>query len=804
MIRRILFCVPFLGVLSGVAISSAYATTITVNTFTDEDGENSGSCSLREAIQASQSKIAYGGCPAGQQFYTDTIQLASGTYQLTRGELVVKGSMLFVGAKALAYYDPDAITGQPFKRLPITTNIVAASGSRIFNTSVSHSDLNLNSINLNGGTADLGGAILAGGTVEFYRVNVKGAKATAQGGAIYLEGDLATLTASASTFTENDAPRGAVLGMSCYDNLKYTTRTIALTQLSMTNNGSATSASTLDFCGLASVSMLSSTLAQNTTMSGGDDVGNAAAIRMIDNNFVSRLSKTSSLSLISNTVTENVTPNGLLYGKMATMTVDSNILAFNSGADCDGTRDPVTKLPLTKVVGRHNLFASTTNPPLKSTSKCVLYDTTDNDDPKQNGDSNVYAASNESLTDFVSPIGYYGDNDPNYYGYLPLADKKLIGKGAVKETCGSTDQRGLPRGSAKQIVISADGIATENIPCDIGAMDLSILRANDNQGGGNTSYVVLAKSVTNTDGLTDAEAAQLTKLNADYRDAYTKSFRYREAVIDITENDFAQEVLNGNSSKIPLLAPPTGQESPYTITGSDVGNIYCEWNPTMKQLLATRKDGSVTPGGQRDSCKYTITSKDDPSKAVTATAWFTISNIPPIAPDKTYTLPFGASSMPIDLLDGSSDDGDGPITSTGYPKGKLPFYQDKRIVDGKTVIIPANIILLTKPTQGHIVAEFEAPCVTNNVNTTTNTCYGGKMTYVNDNLFSPFNDSFTYEVIDSDFAPSNPAKVTIINTATTTDKAKAGGGSLGLGGLLGLMSLALVRRRAMGAKSQRD
>ena len=66
---------------------------------------------------------------------------------------------------------------------------------------------------------------------------------------------------------------------------------------------------------------------------------------------------------------------------------------------------------------------------------------------------------------------------------------------------------------------------------------------------------------------------------------------------------------------------------------------------------------------------------------------------------------------------------------------------------------------------------------------------------MNDNLFSPFNDSFTYQVLDSDLTASNTATVIVTNTATTTDKEKAGGGSFGLGALLGLVSLVLIRRR---------
>jgi CSLREA domain-containing protein len=825
MIRRILLCLPLMTVLCGAMMSTAQAAMINVTTLNDEDGENSNACSLREAIKASERKVAYGGCPAGQQYYTDTIQLQSGTYQLSRGELVVNGSMLFVGAYAINLFEPDAITGQPVKRTAITTTIAAdtsAPGHRIFNTSFSHADLNLLGINLVGGREQNGGAILAGGTLELTRVNISGATATEQGGAVFLEGDLANITANSTTFTNNNAPRGAVLGMSCYDNLKYTARSITMAQLSISNNGKAVSSeSILDFCGLPTVTLTASTIAQNDTTLNTNDAntaGPAATIRMVDNAAVTRLSTKSSMTLVSNTVTENTTATGFLFGNMATLVISNNILAYNTPTpppagqpdsqyfDCHyyGKRDDNGN-PLKTVRGTNNLFATKGTPGgVQSASTCRLYDTTNSDDPVKSSDSNVYASSSQQLSSFVSPFGSYGSTDPNYVGYLPLAGKGLIGKGALTSVCGSNDQRGLPRGSSSHVSISADGIVTENIPCDIGAMDLSQLMANDNQGGGNTSYVITANGVTDTTGLTPDQAAVLTQQNIDYRKAYKDTYRYREAVLDVIKNDFADELVSGNSSTIPLLAAPQvpkGFTSPYVVTAEpDVGNIHCEWNSVMMQLLATRKDGSTTPGGQHDSCKYTITDTRNGKKS-TATVYFTITNTPPIVVDQTVTLPFGALSVDLNILQGASDDGDGPTTSLGYPANKPAFYQDVRMVNGVKVTIPANIILLTKPTQGHIVAEFSEPCVNNNVNTTQNTCLGGKITYVNDNTFSPFNDSFTYQVLDADFAPSNIGQIRIINTATTTDQAKAGGGSLGLGALFGLSALALVRRRALKAKS---
>jgi CSLREA domain-containing protein len=778
------------------SLSLAHAATITVNTFDDVSG-NLKVCSLRDAIKASGTKTSVGGCAAGQQYYTDTIQLAAGTYTLTQGELVVSGSMNIQGDIASDPFTVDALTGTEPARLPLDTTIVASSGARIFNTSVSQSSLNLSNVILSGGTASgkaggdsgFGGSILAGGTVLLNRVQVNNATASQQGGAIYIEGGQSSLTATAVSFTGNNAPQGAVLGMSCFDNLVPTVRTFTLSQLSVTNNGSANTSTILDFCGQVTTSITSSTIAQNTTSStAGNDVG---VISMVGN-INTRLGNTSTLALTSNTITENNTPVALLYGVTTGLNLINNILAFNTVLDCQyqGANDPLTGAQPLGTSANKNLFASTSNPGTAATSKCSL-------NPSSSvADTNIYAPNNNQISDYVSPLGLYGGSD--LAGYLPTSGSPLIDSGAPISSCGSTDQRGLNRGSGTQNTNTQSQV----INCDIGSLQLSILTANYDSSASNVSYTTVINSVADTTGTTAAQAAQLVALNNAYLNAYKSSYRYREVVMAVTSNDTAQEnLVTNNSSQINLLTDSTK----YTITGSDSANIHCEWNPVMKQLLASRNDGTVTPGSTTDSCKYTITEIANPSNTSTAVASFSVNSIAPVANNFNLTLPFGTASIPVNIIANANDDGNGPVGSINYPNvvingktvPKPVFYSDNRIVNGVVNNIPANIIIVTKPTQGHIVAQYQEPCANNNVNTTQNTCYGGKITYVNDNLYSPFNDSFTYQVLNYDLSPSNTATVTITNTATTTDQTKAGGGSIGFGALLGLISLVLLRRRSI-------
>ena len=144
-----------------------------------------------------------------------------------------------------------------------------------------------------------------------------------------------------------------------------------------------------------------------------------------------------------------------------------------------------------------------------------------------------------------------------------------------------------------------------------------------------------------------------------------------------------------------------------------------------------------------------------------------------------------------------------------------PIYRMKADANGNMVKVPAyyqfytqpfgtpeqnvNIRIIEAPTQGRLTFERQGYCPDNSTTQVENICYGGKATYTSNNLYSPFNDSFTYVVLDNDKVVSNTAEVKIINTATTTEDTRngntVGGGSLGVLGLFGLVGMMLSRRR---------
>jgi CSLREA domain-containing protein len=75
-----IFMVLSLLLGSALTVTPVYAAGITVNTTADEDNTGAN-CSLREAITAANTDMAYGGCTAGSS--ADIITLPAGTYTLT-------------------------------------------------------------------------------------------------------------------------------------------------------------------------------------------------------------------------------------------------------------------------------------------------------------------------------------------------------------------------------------------------------------------------------------------------------------------------------------------------------------------------------------------------------------------------------------------------------------------------------------------------------------------------------------------------------------------------------------------------
>ncbi|MDO9300208.1 MAG: CSLREA domain-containing protein, partial [Anaerolineales bacterium] len=129
--------------LAALPVTPSYAATITVNITTDENANN-GNCSLREAVIAANTDLAYNGCPAGD-VGADTIILASGsTYTL---------SIVGTGENASATGDLDILDPLTIQANGATPAIInqTVGDDRVFDMRDGLTTLTLNTITVSGG-----------------------------------------------------------------------------------------------------------------------------------------------------------------------------------------------------------------------------------------------------------------------------------------------------------------------------------------------------------------------------------------------------------------------------------------------------------------------------------------------------------------------------------------------------------------------------------------------------------------------------------------------------------------------------
>ncbi len=829
-----------LVVLAALPVTAATDRTLYVSTFEDEDGENASACSLREAIQAATTNRAYGGCIAGQLDLTDQIQLKAGTYNLKK-PLVIGSNMAITGGDAANFEKEDPYIKDESRypaRSKLETTIQPADGLAftLFDSTTSRSALDLNKLILKSGKSSRGGAIRAGGTINLSRVRISNSSATDVGGAIYLEGSSANLSAKDSLFDSNTANRGAVIGMSCLDNVALTQHSITLERTSIYGNGSSNTQSIIDYCGTVVSTITASTIAKNQSSNN--------IIKYVHSNSYP-LHPSSTLDFISDTIVENSGTATLYYDNVGKLSLTGSVIAYNSvgsGKSCAyALNTEVDKLESSQVVATYNALTkpgTTRNNVGECDLPGHLYKTTEN---STSGSNTLRDLPSDSLSRVLAPL--HLDNEVQvleseqglFPAYIPLtsasASETLIDQGLG--SCSSTDQRGLQR------IDTSSGNTTTTIAniCDIGAIEVSKLTAADLLGISNSSLVTpitqyednieYYEDIYNDKTLDSKLVNRYKKLIDNEKkelEAFKNSRAYRQAYAKVLDNSTEDEQFSSASNGVTSLLKKFGDDfdNNYEIPkdsvvavgrGSDQfmqtkdekdlnikgknSNIACSWDKELKQILIRRTDNSgllpaTTPAGEYEYCKYTITSKKPPIVSSTGYVQARIVNIAPIAKDDEYKLVYGSSQpITLNILANDSDEGDGTADMEGYPKGYPSFYQDPQNNSY------ANIKLVTKPTLGKLNFEYEQPCPDNSNTRPEETCYGGKITYTPNSTFSTFNDSFTYKVLDQDKAESNEATVKIINTATTSDdtRGSSGGGATGLFGLLGLASLIWIRRK---------
>ncbi|WP_333666689.1 CSLREA domain-containing protein [Acinetobacter guillouiae] len=794
-----------LVVLSTMSLMAAEDKTIYVTTFDDEDGTNLDKCSLREALRAAATHKAYGGCSAGQVYSTvpNVIQLEAGEYKLTK-ELRPNSDVSIVGKEPGDYSRPDVLTNNFPAATPLKTTISGQGNSRIFNTiyenkpSLVLSDVILkDGSSLNDTNNSVGGAIYAGGATTLNNVSIIHSKAKI-GGAIYLNDVSSSLTVSYGVFDGNTADQGSVLGMTCADNLVFTTRTIAVSGTTFMNNGAANSLSMFSFCGQPAVTLTANTMTQNTASA---SQGRIIQFSQLTPQGKVNFSDNSSLSLISNTIVRNNAWATLLYGYNGRKALSNNILAYNTGKSCRYADGDVSKVEGSGVVLTYNALKLAAGDDQCEVAEAVT----------KEGKDHTFDVGNIGFSSILNELEEPSESTGFMRMYFPKnlgTDKDLVDIGYTG--CSGTDQRGVTR------VIAENSNGQNDIAnsCDIGSTEVLRLTAN-NLSSTNTSVVAALSSYQNildnynkliADPATKQDYIPFYKIQSELYSnliKYTKSDqKYRTIFVDPFVANLPAEIITKDATgkdvravkhlsvdNYDVIVKPLGVgllDGNKVFAGKEDPNFKCEWNPNLKRIMLWRIDDSVTPSGDNEFCSYQLKLKTDPNITSSAYVIGSFTNIAPIVEDSSFKIEYGSTkAIDVDLLKYANDDGDGNAAALTAKPNKPKFY-----INADGVELPVRIGTNIDPVV--ITADRSGPCPGSD---SKYTCYGGKVHIQLRSTLDPFSYKFTYYVYDADGVISNAATVKLENSGTAPGSTRtSGGGSLGWLSILGLLGLVGYRR----------
>ncbi|OTG81669.1 CSLREA domain-containing protein [Acinetobacter sp. ANC 4648] len=782
-----------LTILSAMSLMAADDKTIYVNTFDDEDGENTSKCSLREAVTAASLHKAYGGCSAGQAYATVTnvIQLEGGEYKLNK-ELQPNSSMVIQGKSPTDYSRTDVLTNAYPAIVELKTTISGQGKVRIINTTnLNKPSITLNNIVLKEGfSSTMGGALYMGGGTTLNNVSILNSKAQV-GGAIYLNDVNSSLTIARGNYQSNDAVQGSVLAMTCNDNLIYTARTITISAASFLNNGSSNSVSTFGFCGQPTVNLTANTITKNIANSNSGSILQFSSITPQGKGY---LSASSSLVLLSNTIVKNTAWSAFLYDSFGVKALSNNILAYNgAGKSCRYADGDVTEV-------------KTTNLGLNNNALILAVGDDQCDLPAETVKAIKESTIDLSGIDFTTVLSTL--QEPSEYTafmsmYFPIDNATktdLVDIGSLG--CSIQDQRGIARVSST----NSTGEGESSNTCDVGATEVLRLTAG-NVGTLNQSKITLLNSYQREydtfkalidNPQTNPEFLAYYKLQLALYDNWKTIIKdephYRTIFVDpFVSNTPDEHVLpnggreikhlNVDNYDVTVKALGVGKlNSQNQFEGNLDDHLKCEWNPSLKQIVMYRLDDRITPSGDTEFCSYTLTLKNsNPIKASSAYILSNFANIAPIATDASYTIQHGGSqSVDINLLDYANDDGDGSTLELVNNPNKSKVYLNEK---GEELAIRIGKL----PDPISITAERTGPCPGSDLKST---CYGGKLHIQIKNTLDPFNYKFTYFVYDANGLVSNEATVYLNNSEMKPDGVrKSGGGSMGWLSLFGIAGL---------------
>lgn len=741
-------------VLAAGVPRAALVTTLVVTTTEDEDGGNPAACSLREAVKAVNTRAPFGGCPAGNAFTDNVIQLDAATYALTRGQIYVEKELVILGKDRLAEQraeEVDPLTGQKGRRArpdyrdstgATGTRIQASAGSRLFMSSAS---LQLRDVVLEGSgnrvpassVAGNGGVIFAASLLGLDNVIIIGGRvsgnseAEGNGGALYLAGNSTSMSLTDVTIADSHASRtGGGLAMLCRADLNAPAgHTVTLTRVLLRDNSAAQGAGAMDICGNTGTTLTASTLSRNSSAAG------AGAITYVQGSAVER----GQLILNSITAAEQVGHTLALNG-LANVQVTGSVL---SGFDMPG-RDTICHNPDPAVPVSANAAPTGTYNAVDNDGSCAALL-----NPSGNNVALPQGAARASVLVAMPALGSYypatAGGAP--YGltdyYLPVAGSPLLDAGQDFGECVGSDQRAQERRSGDR--------------CDIGAVERLVVTARDDKDGNQYK--------------TD-----------------------RIAAVDVLANDsFGESDTAGPYAFQPNTADdpatPGDESAPPVILVDDAGG-RCVWTDASDEdypgRLVVDNGGELTPEGAPIVCTYQVRDTQPATSTTVARVEIIIRNAPPVGVNDTYVRPVGTSTIEFNPLDNDNDAGDGKYglvkRSSGSP-AVITYGPETAWAEFYPIEIEE------RPQLGQVVGASTGLCPGSSA--APRTCLNPPLRYIASNPQSPFSDSFRYRVYDADGAASNSTAVTVLTDAPDPDR----GGGAGSFDLLAGLALALLGLR---------
>jgi CSLREA domain-containing protein len=268
---------------TAVLIPIARADTITVTT-TDDEVNNDGDCSLREAVLAANGDTAVDACTAGSG--DDVITLPPGTYTLTlagagedaaqTGDLDLTGNVTINGAGQSS----TIIDGSGADRIFDVQSVAQISGVTLQNGSAPSGaginvafsgQLTLSSSRITGSTATGGGGgIFASGTLTMTHSRIDGNSGNG-GGGLLVSFNPVIVTNSEISGNHSDGAGGGI----------YSSGTLAVINSTLSGNNANRDGGGLFVVESQNNELYNVTISANTADADGDDVGDGGGVRIL-------------------------------------------------------------------------------------------------------------------------------------------------------------------------------------------------------------------------------------------------------------------------------------------------------------------------------------------------------------------------------------------------------------------------------------------------------------------------------------------------------------------------------------------